>query len=263
MDQNAIHINRSVKEKPQQYSFTMHAHKNNEILFILSGDADYMVEGNRYHLQRGDLILMRTGESHHLVLRSDARYERYVLNFDPAILKKLDPNEKLLSSFNDRSLGQLNLYRFSTFPNNQWQIYLERMCHMETDQEKLFYLLPLLNDLKDCFSVLKSTQEETPLDRSAVILQYINQHLSEPLSLDILCEKFYISKTHLNRIFRQATGSSVWEYITVKRLFKARTQILNGETPTKVYPECGFQDYSTFYRAYKQHFGISPKKELK
>ena len=90
---------------------------------------------------------------------------------------------------------------------------------------------------------------------------YINRHLTEELSLSMLAERFNISKSYLNELFRKSAGTTVWNYIVVKRLFTARERIMAGETPTSVFADCGFQDYTTFYRAYKQHFGISPRED--
>ena len=128
-----------------------------------------------------------------------------------------------------------------------------------TPQQKLCYLLPLLNDLADCFETVKNSGAHVEKDRAAAVIKYINRHLSDDLSLKSLAERFYLSKTHLNRLFKQSTGTTVWDYIIVKRLFLARKLINAGESPSIVYTQCGFQDYTTFYRAYKQHFGVCPK----
>ena len=77
----------------------------------------------------------------------------------------------------------------------------------------------------------------------------------------MLAKRFYLSKTHLNRIFKQSTGTTVWEYITIKRLFLAKELIAAGRQPTDVCTQCGFKDYTTFFRSYKRHFGISPRAQ--
>ena len=70
----------------------------------------------------------------------------------------------------------------------------------------------------------------------------------------------FISKAQLWRSFKETTGYSPWNYITLKRLIKAKQLIESGEAPTKIFSECGFSDYTTFYRAYKKHFGHSPNQ---
>ena len=94
------------------------------------------------------------------------------------------------------------------------------------------------------------------------IVKYINNHLSEELSLDIICDRFFISKSHINRKFKKVIGSTVWEYINIKRLLLAKELLHNGISPTNVYLKCGFKDYCTFFRAYKAKFGVSPKSSM-
>ena len=90
---------------------------------------------------------------------------------------------------------------------------------------------------------------------------YIKEHLTEDLSLDSLCEKFYISKAQLNRNFKRTTGTTVWSYIQTKRLLLAKEMLGNGYNPVKVAANCGFNDYCSFFRAYKTKFSVSPKND--
>ena len=102
-------------------------------------------------------------------------------------------------------------------------------------------------------------QENT--DRVGEVIEYINEHLFEEISLDMLSQKFYLSKVHLTRKFKSYVGSTIWEYISTKRLIRAKELLKSGKWPTEVAEICGFNDYSTFYRAYKQKYGVSPKED--
>ncbi len=241
--------------------FPMHMHDTYEIYSIYAGDADYYVEGTRYSLQHGDIVVMRKSESHQIVLRSDAPYGRRGLNFEIPFLNEIDPDGKLLSIFEDRPLGQFNHYSAAMFPENNWQYYLKRIYDTENQACRLAYLLPLLSELSECFDVLKSSEQPQRPDPINMIVRYINQNIRKDLSLSVLCEHFYLSKAHLNRIFKLATGTTVWNYIMTKRLMLAREMLMNGVSPTETFVKCGFQDYTTFYRAYRKHFGVSPKQD--
>ncbi len=252
---------KKLSENPQKNEYTMHMHDTYEIFSIFSGDADYYVEGNCYPLQHGDIILMRKSESHQIVLKSDEDYGRVVVNFDLPFLNQLDPDHRLMSMYEDRPLGQYNHYSAAMFPENNWQYYLDKISSSNELQYKLAYLLPLLGELSECFDVLKNIEQKPKNDQITAIIRYINQNIREELSLSQLCDHFYLSKAHLNRVFKRATGSTVWNYIVSKRLMLAHEMLILGETPTEVFSKCGFNDYTTFYRAYKKLFGISPKSD--
>ncbi len=111
---------RFCSERPAQGDYSMHIHSDShEIYCFHFGDAEFSVEGNRYPLEPGDLMLLRKGEVHRLILRSDARYERSVINFD--LPPEMDPDGRLLAPFNQRPLGKttataLPSFRTSTGP---------------------------------------------------------------------------------------------------------------------------------------------------
>ena len=92
-----------------------------------------------------------------------------------------------------------------------------------------------------------------------MILDYINNHLSDDLTIDNLSERFFISRYHLMHLFKASTGYTVGNYITMKRLFFARAMIQTGTPVTEACYLSGFQNYSTFSRAYKKHFHTNAK----
>jgi len=91
-------------------------------------------------------------------------------------------------------------------------------------------------------------------------LDYINTHLQEKLTADVLADRFFVSKYYLMHSFKEETGRSMGSYITTKRLLLARQYISGGMPSTQACYECGFHNYSTFYRAWKKLFGTSPKQ---
>ena len=91
------------------------------------------------------------------------------------------------------------------------------------------------------------------------LTQYIEDHLDENLSLDVLASEFYVSKYHIAHVFKDNLGLSIHQYITKKRLSACREAIQGGDNITQAYQMFGFGDYSSFYRAFKKEYGISPK----
>ena len=82
----------------------------------------------------------------------------------------------------------------------------------------------------------------------------------DDLSLELLASKFYVSKYHLSHEFGKAMGTGVYRYIMLKRLLVARQLLLKGMSAGEVCSKCGFKDYTNFYRAFKDEYGISPSE---
>ena len=95
-------------------------------------------------------------------------------------------------------------------------------------------------------------------EKVLAILDYVGEHLCENLSIDLIADQFYISKYYMMRLFKQETGYTLGQYISQKRLLLAKELLSTGAPGTQVCYDCGFKDYSTFSRAYKQLFGVTP-----
>jgi transcriptional regulator GlxA family with amidase domain len=93
------------------------------------------------------------------------------------------------------------------------------------------------------------------------IISYLNQHLTESFRLDDIAEHFFISKHHLNKVFRKATGTTIYDYLLYKRVIFAQQLLADGMNATEVAIQSGFKDYSSFYRAYTKFLGHSPVKD--
>ena len=92
------------------------------------------------------------------------------------------------------------------------------------------------------------------------VVAYINEHYNEPLTLDLLAEKFFISKYHLLRKFDSQVGTTVHRYILQKRLLIAKQLLAGGVAPSEACGYCGFGDYANFYRAFRSEYGATPRQ---
>ena len=107
----------------------------------------------------------------------------------------------------------------------------------------------------------QNTPKQVNAERSLyyLLLDFIEEHIEEDLSLDRLAAQFYVSKYHIAHIFKDNTSLSIHQYITKKRLALCKEAIQGQMSITAAYQLYGFGDYSSFYRAFKKEYGISPK----
>lgn len=250
----------NLDNKPVPSDFSMHTHESYELYYFAGGSGIYRVEGTPYPLQKGDILIMRPAEAHYIDITENIPYTRLSVNFKPELIGGIDPSGRLLAPFDNRKIGSFNRYRAENFKSDAYKIFIKNITTDSPDRrvQTITNLLPLLNEISLASDSLSETEITKSLDSK--IISYINRHLADDITLDDICKKYYISKTHLCRIFKKATASTIVEYITVKRLVMARQLILSGVPPTKVYLQCGFKDYSSFYRTYKKKYGVSPSK---
>lgn len=244
-------------------NFRMHTHTFAELFVFLSGKAIYHIEGSEYPLQPGDILLMRPAEAHYIETDPSLPYERLFLNFDTGIFSSLDPENRLMRSFFARKAGKRNLYRAADFDSDMYMTYLQNM-HQDSPDNRLTILGNLMLLLQE-IGILFDRDHPAGSQPDTIeyrIIRYINKNLNQDLRIPELCNRFFISRSQLCRRFQKATGTSVGRYVAAKRLIAAREMILRGKKPTEVFTLCGYQDYSTFYRAYTQYFGHSPRAEL-
>lgn len=250
-----------------------HYHEFDKIVIFLSGTASYIIEGRSYFLEPGDVLLV----SHHLIHKpiidpSDP-YERVVLYLDPGFIRAHSTKDAdLTACFRLARRRQFALMRPEGEQRQQLHLLLEQLERALADRgfgsgllarTCFLQLLIHLNRVMD--------RDHTDRDKSASrhdpkierVLSYINEHLSEDLSVDLLAGQIYTSKYHFMRRFKDLTGCSVHRYITQKRLLAAAALLRSGVSAQTACARCGFQDYSAFQRAFRRQFGTTPRDMMK
>lgn len=269
---NSVSFHHTIDEHPRAEDYAMHAHEKNELYYFISGKGSYFVEGNEYTLYPGCIMIMRPSETHMLQISPDEPYERLAIHFSSALLMSADPEQLLLMSYNDRPLGRWNQYKLQELNENLIRSCLAKIIQLYHDKHGgdgyqqrmclISHLLPVLYDIRHCFYATRQNLPVTePKDIIGEVINYINCNLTEDWNLDTLASRFFISKSYLNHNFKQVTGSTIWEYVIIKRLMIARQRIRSGIPIMEVFNASGFNDYSSFYRRYKARFGVSPKDD--
>ena len=255
-------------QEPHSSNVEMHHHDFYEIFFFLNGRVEYRVEGRIYHLQPGDLLLINPMELHQLIAEpGDTTYERFVLWIEKEYLERLSTDMvSLTRCFDNTQPGHSNLLRPGHASHANILMQFKEIVRESYGREygnelyarsALLRLMVELNRLAiNTGREMVSYEESSPLISN--VLLYIGEHYDKPLSLEMLSQKFYVSKYHLSHEFSRIVGTSIYRYVMLKRLVMARQMLSNGIAPGTVSISCGFSDYSNFYRAFRAQYGISP-----
>lgn len=264
-------------DAPDGISVELHAHRNYEFYYFISGSGRYAIEGNEYSLEPGCILMMREGEAHTAHIYG-APYERICIHFAPETMPLLETEIREL--YRARPLGQGNQFKPDERSAAFISACMERLCrdceregYADRARTVLGMLILELYRLRQSTPSAPESETETALPTGAEargnaetvrkILAYINANLTTVKSLDVLEQEFFFSKSYINRIFKRATGSSVWDYIVLKRLLLAHSLLKEGKQASIVASESGFYDYSSFYRQYRRRFGVSPQSAKK
>ena len=243
-----------------------HYHTFHKIIFLLAGRTGYAVEGERYSLQPGDFVLVGRGSIHRPEAEQGTFYERFVLYISPEFLARISTPDCDLNSCFTRAQADFR-YVYRSGMDDRLKPLLQQLEQSLTDEEFGAELLQNLLFAQLMLEVCRVSIRSRSISASSgdakiiSILQYLNLHLTAPLSIDELASRFYISKYHMMRRFREETGYTVHSYLAEKRLLLARQLLKDGHAVTEVCEQVGYQDYSTFARAYRRMFGNSPSAD--
>lgn len=258
----------------QTIRYRMHQHNFYELLFIIEGDVSYNVEGRSYELRGGDIMLINKLELHQCRVKNSRLYERFVVWIHPDVVERWERLElqiDLLDCFKQCSSNHYNLLRLDSESFGAFLKMLHRLCDTEQSHPDDAHAQALVQALGLEILIMVNKCYQNPLSlsrglsrfpdqRMDEVVDFINQNLSLPISLDMIAERFKMSKFYLSKIFKQYAGQSLYHFVLSKRLLQARYLIDNGMSPTRASLEAGFIDYSNFAKAFKRYYGVAPSK---
>ena len=240
-----------------------HYHEFYKLLVVVSGTGGYWIGGERYQLQSGDVVLIDSRLVHRPEFEQE--YERVIIYISPDFLKASSTADcDLQSCFSAAGRCVLRLppkeqERFFTLVRR-----LEgELASAEVGKDIVSQGL-LLRLVVELCRVMRREEGAAvrplrPKDgRIAEMLRYIDGHIGEELTVEHLAERFFLSKYHMMRLFRENTGATIHAYILERRLMNARDMMAGGLRATDACYRAGFNSYCAFCRAYGKRFGTSP-----
>lgn len=242
-----------------------HYHDFHKLVLVLSGSGAYVVEGRRYLLQPGDVVLVSRGSIHRPEIGRGSSYERAIFYISDDYLKGHTIGEWNPSILFDKC----NSHVLRLTPDDHETMcrdlsLLEAELGSSSPESVLMSRCRFMCMLLSLYRLSTGGQSTTPLpaepgdEKVISIIHYLNDHITEDISIDHLSEIFYISKFHMMRRFRQEAGMPIHAYLNDKRLFMARDLISKGMSATEACYQSGFKSYSAFSRAYQKRFQVTP-----
>ena len=244
-----------------------HSHGYYELYFFEEGAVTMVIDEKPYPLRSGDVIVIPPGIDHRAQLTDPEKpYRRFVFWQSKTFLEALERRSPdygyLLRRAEDRGryVYHFDLPTFNAFRTKLFtlldEIHADRFGKEAAIDLSISDLLLFLG--RTVYEREQRRNRKEQLSRYEAITQYVDGHLDEPLSLDVLAQKFYLSKYYLVHLFRENTGLSVHQYILKKRLAACCDAMRGGTAVGEAYRQWGFGDYSAFYRAFRKEYGMSP-----
>ena len=236
--------------------FSMHCHNTYELIFFEKGEANYVIDENKYKLHKNDLIFIRPYKYHYIEFTKDSEYSRINIAFSDKIV-----NREILSAI-PSDIEIINCPEGSILENifRRMNYYASKL-NTDSFVELITAMLieTIYNIMLTDVDMVHIPSSLTPM--LTEIIKYMNDNLFTIKEIQDVSTKFNISESYLFRLFKNQLCISPHKYLTTKRLLHAQTLLQQGKRPTDIYHLCGFDSYVNFYNQYNNMFGYSPSKE--
>ncbi len=250
----------------EDYYDDFHIHNNYEIYYYMDGEIDFFVNKSRYHMNKGNLLFFNTQDVHKAVnLSHDVPYERFVIQFDPSTIRKMGTEKThLLACFEEEKPDHQNIITLDLKQRQYYEqtanqlLHAMQMADFGSDILPYTYLIQLLILINKVYYNSPYHEQNIMPPQVMATLDYLDTHLTEDLSLDRIAKDLAISKYHLSHVFKKNTGTTIYQYVLIKRIALSKTLLMEGKSVTEACHGSGFNDYSNFIRTFKNITGISP-----
>lgn len=252
----------------EEKTMEMHIHRCHEIYYSISGGKQFFIGDKCYDIEPGDLFIINQYESHYLSQRDDVVHDRIVFSIHPDFLVKL--------STEHTDLSHCFLYREDN--------YSHRLRLDKESQNRLIYLAHKITStsgygadvienaafLELMVMINRQFQKHDPDAQPSQkyhynelvgdILDYINENITQKISISSIADRFFLSESYVCRLFKAETGTTINKYLSARRISIAKTLLAGGCSAAEACEKSGFNDYTNFIKAFTKAVGISPKR---
>ena len=248
----------------QSYTFDSHIHKCHEIIHIIHGKMLYTVEGNEYMLSDGDIVMTTPDELHSFSFPEKCEYQREFIHLYPGFFDGIPDAADMLESREAGKYNHIPADKVEQYGLNKLFEDIRTSC---ADPAKETNTIVLANIMLFAARVRRMLTEDAPEYpevtsnlKAKFIYRYIDRHYMKDISVVSIAEAMTMAPTSAQRLFRTETGMSIKSYLTLRRVTAAKNLIMEGQNSMDIFTDCGFKDYSTFYRAFVKYVGMTPSE---
>lgn len=234
--------------------YPTHVDDHLEIYILLEGESSFLIESSLYKLSAGDAVVIKPNETHNCILEKDSVHKHMCFWFDCN-------NKFIFDDFLCHDFGKNNLVS----PPKEAKARLMKLADMlkeatdNNDKHKFLYLSLEMLDIIRKNVVKDSSSKELP-ELLKNIIEDIGKNFKTIKNLNYFTEKYFISQSTLNRLFKAHLHCSPKFYIETKRLAHSRRLLKQGASVLYACMESGFSDYSNYIRLFKSRFYMTPNK---
>lgn len=243
-----------------------HWHRSIELSYIISGACQYEINGHGFIAEAYDIVLINSSDIHGCQTNYNGPSETISIIFPYSFLKSVFP------SFND--------FRYELDPKTDSYVQLKNAFEdvypvfkhrndiplYQLKLNSFFYeiLYIIFTFCKAPKLVPGSIRSQKHIDRCTEILDYIDNHYGENITLESLSEEFALSREHLSRTFKTYMDTTFKKYLTSIRMHHAYQALLDSDLSIlQIALDNGFSDARAFTSAFCSYYGETPLKYRK
>ena len=238
-----------------------------QIVMVLDGRVRYQIGESSYEVAPGEIVILNALEEHYLEVL-EYPYERYVLQMNTEFFQKEVRVPEIISLFIRRPANFHHVIKPSVSCRDEVMKCISELEKEYEGNEKFREKMmgSLLRHMfirlyRDCEETLPAESTNSHLKMAFRIREYLEQHYTEHVTVGDIAEKLSFSADHVSRIFRQAMGYGINEYIITLRLFKAKALLSQTDkSVSAIAEECGYSDVNFFTKQFKSKVGSTPRQ---
>lgn len=242
-----------------------HFHLTCEMIFVVSGQAEFEVDGRHYLASKGSIVFINSYEKHNVCILNQP-YRRYFAMVQAAELEHALPSSVLPGIFKNRPAGFSHCVSPNSFGDEPERLFSALLREVNSEN---FYAEQMVRTLLEQILILVyracpqnfALLESNANNRIREVQQYIEQHFTEPIHVAELADRFFVNHCYLAHAFKQLVGCSPKQYISLNRLSYAKELLENSNLPVfQIAYQCGFSDTNNFIRSFRNYSGLSPNQ---